>query len=797
MLINPGLSRLLAQRAGLGRTVAQFASKTAAIRASGELRGPRQNGVRGFSSATSFSSSAASLLHRLDPATVSAPNPSALELKEANEIIDAQIDRPEVIRKAIATIKAAAARGSAQARARVGRWYLLGICGCKKDVRAGIQLLYSAAKANDVEGQFWLGKFFSGAETFTAGQQDDAAVAAAAAGAPGSSGETDPAKRAELAKAVIAEIRAMRKVAKENKVRRVQGLPPLPLKPEAAAAASSSSKDAYSVVAAAGHAEDDGYATVPLLTNTALAHRWLLAAASQDHADSQVALGNLMMATGEQKQAIWWYEVAAQVSHHSLPGTLSTPPAGGVLSASGVGDDALVAAAPPSSASPSSASSSAAAAGASPAAGIAAPGSSDDAALIVPAAPNASGALPHADALYNLGLAYWEGIPAVVPRDRLRAAAYFRRAADLFDPSALFWLGYSHHNGDKEAGIPRDSRFAMRYLELAAGSGHPGAAHYLARLYRNGDRKKLGLEPNARKADFFLRAAADSGHAEAIFELADAYFHGQEGEGNTGSVEKDYPRALELYEKAASLGHVRAMVSAGAMYYHGLGVPGGKRDFARAHQLYTDAGERGSAQGWENVAAMYALGEGVPRNESAAVYIRTRVIPQMLEQQAAKGGQEDESGGAILPEEEGDDDDGDDMPSGGGGGGCGKPSCKSGGCGSKKKAAEAEADAKGTCKSQGGTGCGGSGNCKSKQQEAGDDHGHDHGHDHDHKHKDGSQSDDFAIKGTLYRASDPAPAPPTTKQGGGDSPDDPIVLDLTNAEGVIASLTSKATTGGR
>jgi TPR repeat protein len=698
-------------------------------------------GAAGVGHAVSVSKTAftAALTTASSPLSALAPKPTAEELAAANETMDTQLDSPEVIKRAIDTLKLAAAHGSAQAKGRVGRWYLLGICGCKKDVRAGIQLLHAAALDGDKEGQFWLGKFFAGAEAFTAGQQE-----VLDASAPGSKEETDPAKKAELAKAVIAEIRAMRKIAKENKVRRVQGLPPLPLKPSAAASAASTSSN---VSASSG---EDDYSSIPLLTNKALAYKWYLAAASQDHADAQVALGNLMMADGDGKQAIWWYEVAAQVSHHSLPGTLSTPPAGGPLAAA----EAVVMAVP-----------------SSPSEGGGAAGNDDaERAFLAPAAPNASGALPHPDALYNLGMAYWDGVLGVVPKDRLRAAAYFKRAADLFDPSALFWLGYSHHNGDKEAGIPRDSRSAMRYLELAAGSGHPGAAHYLARLYRNGDKKRLNLLPNRMKSDYFLRMAADAGHAEALFELADSYFHG----GQAG-VERDYAKALSLYERAASLGHVRSMVSAGAMYYHGLGLPKGK-DYAKAHQYYTEAGERGSVQGWENVAAMLALGEGVPRNESAAKYIRTRVIPQMLEQQAAQG----DLDGAVLPGENDDDEeDGDDMPSSGDGGGCGKPTCKSGGCGSKKAepaAASGESSAAGQskCKSEGGAGCGGNGSCNSKsnEQDTSDDSG------------------DFVIQGSLYRASDPAPKVPTTQQGSGDSPDDPIVLDLTNPQGVIAALTN-------
>jgi len=159
-------------------------------------------------------------------------------------------------------------------------------------------------------------------------------------------------------------------------------------------------------------------------------------------------------------------------------------------------------------------------------------------------------------------------------------------AADLFDPAALFWVGYSYHRGDAEAGIRPDGRQAMRFLELAAGMGHPGAAHYLARLYRRGARKVLQLRPHAGRAAHFLSLAVEGGHPEALFEAADAHAHGTDG------APVDLPRALELYAQAGRAGHVGALVSAGAMHYHGRGTP---RDFARAPRDAARLGARARA----------------------------------------------------------------------------------------------------------------------------------------------------------------------------------------------------------
>lgn len=190
--------------------------------------------------------------------------------------------------------------------------------------------------------------------------------------------------------------------------------------------------------------------------------------------------------------------------------------------------------------------------------------------------------------------------------------------ATVGDATALFWMGHVLHVGDAEAGVQPDRDASLRRLTLAADAGHGEAAFYLAQMYRSGaEFASPGEEPQLVEADQgqFLRwlaRAEELGSADALFARADMLFHGEP------PVERDLRRSADVYAKAGALGHTGALVSLGAMHYHGMGVP---QDFEAAFRCYERAGELGSREAWVNVAAMYHEGKGVPRCEQTARHI--------------------------------------------------------------------------------------------------------------------------------------------------------------------------------
>lgn len=78
---------------------------------------------------------------------------------------------------------------------------------------------------------------------------------------------------------------------------------------------------------------------------------------------------------------------------------------------------------------------------------------------------------PHADALFNLGQIFFDGVH--VARDPRLATSYFQRAANGGDASAMYWLGYLHHHGSDECGISQDGAESLRLLSAAAGESRP------------------------------------------------------------------------------------------------------------------------------------------------------------------------------------------------------------------------------------------------------------------------------------------------------------------------------------
>ncbi len=71
------------------------------------------------------------------------------------------------------------------------------------------------------------------------------------------------------------------------------------------------------------------------------------------------------------------------------------------------------------------------------------------------------------------------------------------------------------------------------------------------------------------------------------------------------SVEQDYGKALEWYQKAAELGNTVAMYTLGYMYEHGLGV---EQDYAKAMEWYQKAADGGDVHAKNHISILYQEG---------------------------------------------------------------------------------------------------------------------------------------------------------------------------------------------
>lgn len=118
-----------------------------------------------------------------------------------------------------------------------------------------------------------------------------------------------------------------------------------------------------------------------------------------------------------------------------------------------------------------------------------------------------------------------------------------------------------------------------------------------------------------------IQRAADAGSSEGLHRLALIYARGDAG------VPRNDARAAELFQKAAALGHPRAQLNLGTLYFRGQGVP---RDLIQARAWLEKAAAGGDPY------ALYALGRAMSESEGAAAADPTRAA-DLYRRAAEKG----------------------------------------------------------------------------------------------------------------------------------------------------------------
>ena len=87
-------------------------------------------------------------------------------------------------------------------------------------------------------------------------------------------------------------------------------------------------------------------------------------------------------------------------------------------------------------------------------------------------------------------------------------------------------------------------------------------------------------------------------------------------EGDKLYDNKEYEKAIELYKKAAALGHIGVLNRLGGMYQYGEGV---KQSNTEAVKWYRKGVEAGNAAAMNNLGRMYQNGKGVEQSDTEAV----------------------------------------------------------------------------------------------------------------------------------------------------------------------------------
>ncbi len=188
--------------------------------------------------------------------------------------------------------------------------------------------------------------------------------------------------------------------------------------------------------------------------------------------------------------------------------------------------------------------------------------------------------------------------------DYRTAAKWYTAAADRGLSSAMYALAQLHKTGQ---GVPLDDVRVRELLDRAAKAGHIQAMSDLGEDYIATARFAEGVT--------LLQKAADIGHPDALNGLGALY---QTGQRNGVGFPKDYPKALQLYQKAANGGSCPAHMNLGGIYFNGDGV---KQDGMEAARWFSKAASCPTASdGLRAEAAVYikkSLGGKLPPSELA------------------------------------------------------------------------------------------------------------------------------------------------------------------------------------
>ena len=174
--------------------------------------------------------------------------------------------------------------------------------------------------------------------------------------------------------------------------------------------------------------------------------------------------------------------------------------------------------------------------------------------------------------------------------DAAGAAGYFRDAAELGHADAAYELGLAYATGD---GVPENHDLSAYWINHAADRGSPGAQFLVGASLYGG----IGVERDAPRGLAFLRAAAAQGHPKAQFMLGQAYADGV-------GVPANPQWAAHWYGKAAHAGHAQAQYALGVMFASGFGVPKSPRRAYRWFSLAALSGDGDAARLRDRMASL-------------------------------------------------------------------------------------------------------------------------------------------------------------------------------------------------
>lgn len=182
--------------------------------------------------------------------------------------------------------------------------------------------------------------------------------------------------------------------------------------------------------------------------------------------------------------------------------------------------------------------------------------------------------------MYNFAVLYKYGYG--MKKDLSKAQEYFTKAASGLERlcssgniRAGYALGYMYYNGD---GVKADKKKAFKNFELAAEKGDFLAQYNIGMMLASGD----GVPKNRKKAVSWLKKAAENKYTPALYQLG--------VQALLAKPKPDYKEAVKNFAFAAVKDHPDAQYSLGVIYEYGKGT---KPDLVKALGWYQKAAALG------------------------------------------------------------------------------------------------------------------------------------------------------------------------------------------------------------
>ncbi|GAN02322.1 HCP-like protein [Mucor ambiguus] len=166
----------------------------------------------------------------------------------------------------------------------------------------------------------------------------------------------------------------------------------------------------------------------------------------------------------------------------------------------------------------------------------------------------------HADAAYRAAKCYEDGLGCL--KNKSKAVQYYKIAATLSHPGAMYRLGLADING--ALGLQRNVKDGNKWLKRSADAAtpeYPHALHELGLLHEKG-LDNIIFKDTAYSVKLYAQAA-ELGYAPSAYRLGECYEYGYLG------CEKDYASSVFYYTIAARQGNAEACFALSAWYLAG------------------------------------------------------------------------------------------------------------------------------------------------------------------------------------------------------------------------------------